>query len=187
MTYCTVRDVRNALTPDATNLPGERDTAASLADWQIDDAIQEAETILNSHVLPRYVVGTEDVEQIVVAADPEADPEVFEETDTVTVAKAPIRWWTRSIAAYYATLTFRKSKDIAEDDPVRLRYQAVMAHLRDVRDGRLDLPGFVPSESSSSGEVTVVNQYEGKMFDLDDFSLGYGGSSPQYVEPLRRW
>lgn len=183
--YCTVRDVRNALTPNAsegsdTEYP---ETAASLPDWQIEDAIHEAMTVVDMHVLPRYKIGEVEAQYKDLNTD---DPPV-EVITTAQVAKAPIRWWTRSVAAYYATLTFRKNKDLTEDDPVRLRYAAVMLNLAQIRDGRLDLPGFDPADGTATGEVAVVNTYEGKLWGPEDFNLTPEGHNPQIFASRRIW
>lgn len=180
--YCTVRDVRNALTPDASEETAYPETAASLPDWQIEDAIHEAMTIVDMHVLPRYKIGEVEVEYTDVSGDPPVTT-----TTTVMVAQSPIRWWTRSVAAYYATLTFRKNKDLTEDDPIRLRYGAVMSNLVMIRDGASDLPGFDPSDAASTGEVAVVNTYEGKLWGPEDFNLTPGGYDPQVFYPRRSW
>jgi hypothetical protein len=179
--YCTVQDVRNALTPDASGEIEYPETAASLPDWQIEDAIHEAMTVVDMNVRPRYMIATEEVD---VPAPTEEDPDA---TTMVTVAKSPIRWWTRSVAAYYATLTFRKNKDLSEDDPIRLRYEGTMSNLMAVRDGAQDLFDFDPAEPGVSGDVTVVNQYEGKLFGPEDFGLYPEGFRPQILVPGRHW
>ncbi len=177
-TYCTLRDVRAALTPGASSTDIE--TAAGFDDWQIEDGIEEAEGIVNAHVLSRYTIPTGEVEV--------EDPENPGNTLVWVVAPSPVRGWTRDIAAWLVTLTHRKSKDIGEDDPVRLRYLMVMGMLEDIRDRKSSLPGsvFPPAEEDSVSAVFVENLYEGKLFDPEDFGLGYGAPyrGPQVYWPL---
>lgn len=179
-TFCTVHDVRWALIPGgvdpvAANPRGE--TAASLEDWQITDAINEAEGIINSFVASRYIVTPFEVEEV--------NPANELETWVNMVAPAPIRGWTRSLAAWLATLTFHQSKDVEEDDPVRLRYDMVMKMLTAVKDGSIQLP--LPPNGNEDGSFGVYaeNIYDGKLFDLQDFGLGVGDRyvRTQYVIP----
>lgn len=178
-TYCTVRDVRIALTPggvdpSASNPRGE--TAASLEDWQIIDAINEAEGIINTYVAKRYTITPVEIEEV--------NPEDPMETWVNMVAPSPLRGWTRTVAAWLATLTYRQSKDIGEDDPVRLRYNMVMGMLSAVSKGEIFLNLPLVGEDGESGAY-AENLYEGKLFDLMDFGLGVGDRyvRPQYVIP----
>lgn len=173
-TYCTPRDVRLALTPRADG--DNKETAASLPDWQIVDAIEEAEGIVNTYLLTRY--------EIIPAEVIEPNPEDPNETWTSVVAPSPIRGWTRSIAAYLATLTFRRNKDLAEDDPVRLRYLAVMDLLKMVNARNMDL-ALPPNPNVAAQGIAVVNFYEGRLFGLEDTGLGYDNRHMQRFEPLR--
>jgi hypothetical protein len=176
-TFCTVRDVRLALTPNAVEEEVARpETAAYFQDYQIEDAILEAEGIVAAHIAARYTIVTGEVEEI--------NPEDPLETWVWVVAPSPIRAWTRDVAAYLASLTFHRHKDIEEDDPIRLRFKMVMDNLIAVRDRKMniDLP---PIGDGTSG-VFVINQYEGKLFGLEDVGLEYEGRSAQRIWPLRR-
>lgn len=175
-TYCTLRDVRAALTPGAD--PASNDTAAGFADWQIEDGILEAEGIVNAHILSRYGIPTGEVEEV--------NPDDPDEVWVWVVAPSPVRGWTRDIAAWLVTLTHRKSKDIEEDDPVRLRYQMSLDMLVAIRDGKMFLPGsvFPPTEEPSNNSVHIENLYEGELFGPEDFGLGYG---PAYQGPQVYW
>lgn len=86
------------------------------------------------------------------------------------VAVQPVRYWSRNIAAYLATLTWRKGTDLTADDPVRLRYDSTMQLLTAIRDGKatVDLPD---ADDTAPGEITVINSYEGKLFTAEDFGL----------------
>ena len=174
-TYCTVRDVRNALTPSGDETNAE--TGASLPDWQIEDAIDEAEGHINSFLSRRYTITPFEIEMV--------NPEDPLETWVFLVAPSPVRAWTRNIAAYLAALTYRKNKDLGEDDPIRLRYNLTMNNLREVRDGRLALA--LPTVEQGASEVAIFNLYEGHLFDESDFNLGPDTEykRPQIMVPLR--
>ena len=172
--YCTVRDVRNALTPDAA--VANSGTAAELEDWQIEDAINEAEGIVQSYLASRYVIVSEEVE--------EPNPEDPSETWVSFVAPDPVRAWTRNIAAYLAALTYRRNRDLGEDDPIRLRYALTMANLLAVREGEMDID--LPGTETGGSAVHVENLYTGDLFGLEDVGLGYeGSSSSQRLWPYR--
>lgn len=160
--YCAPFDVRNALTPGAVT--GGNDTASSLTDEQILDAIAEADARISTYLPAGYTVPMVDTTIPVVGSEPPA-------TSNVRVAHNVFRFWSRDIAAYLATLTFKRNKDVSENDPVRLRYNAAMTDLTAVAKGQLQLPPDDDATDDGEGEVSVYNQYEGQMFGLDDFGL----------------
>lgn len=174
-TYCTVRDVRLALTPSGD--PADGSTGAGLPDWQIEDAINEAEGTINAFIATRYSIITIEVDEV--------NPEDPLETWVWTVAPSPIRGWTRDIAAYLCALTYRRNKDLAEDDPIRLRYNMVLGFLLAVRDRQMDIS--LPVNETDDQGVHVENLYEGDLFSLEDFGLGHEGrySMAQRFIPLR--
>lgn len=137
--YCTVSDVRKALTPggDSSNTG----TAADLADPQLKDAISEAAARVDAYVGGSYT-------------DP---PDV-------------IQFWTRDIAAYLATLTWRESKDLSENDPVRLRFIQTISMLASVAKGQLKVP--LPEGSVASSDAAVVNRHPQDLFTEQEFALG---------------
>lgn len=175
-TYCTVRDVRNALTPGGD--PTSTETAAGLPDWQIEDAILEAEGTINAYIATRYAITPIEVE--------EENPENPGEILVYVVAPAPLRSWTRDIAAYLSALTFRRHKDLPEDDPIRLRYGMVREFLTAIRDRTMDLT--LPTNDSDDQGVHIENPYTGDLFSLSDFGLGYDSRYPmaQHYWPARR-
>jgi hypothetical protein len=156
--YSLVEDVRNALTPGGSS--SDTTTAASFSDAQIEDAINEADSIIDTHISLLY-----DIPQ---------DP------DEALVAVEPVRWWSRDIAAYLATLTFKRSKDIPADEPIRLRFALVMSLLVAIRDGKasVELP---PADGGS--EVVVQNLYTGYLFGPEDFGLAPAGYSGPGIWP----
>lgn len=163
--FCTVRDVRAALTPNAS--ASDTETGAKLPDWQIEDAIVEAEGTIRAYLGTRYLIEPVDIT--------EPNPDDPTEEWTFKAAPPPIRSWTRDIAAYLVALTYRKNKDLTEDDPIRLRYNMVHGFLEAVRDREMNIP-LPPADTDDQG-VHVENLYEGKLFTLEDVGLEQAGSA----------
>jgi phage gp36-like protein len=163
--YCSPIDVRNALTPGA----GSQDisTAANLTDEQINDAIEQADSRINGYLPSGYTVPTVTLENALVVAVP------------------PIRYWSRDIAAYLATLTFKRNKNVPADEPVRLRYDDAMAELLLVLKGQFELPTDATAEDDGLGDVAVYNQYTGSLFGTSDFALTYDTSVRPYDRAAR--
>lgn len=178
--FSTVTDVRLALTPGA--VADDTETAASLTDYQLTDAIREADGIVKTYLGRYYVVDSFDQDE-----PSQADINV---SVTVNAAAYPVRGWSRDIAAFLAALTFRKHKDLTEDDPIRLRYGMAMANLDLVRQRQIILdPSDFPAVSvdSSQSGVFVENTYEGTLFAPEDFRLVPGGvPSPQALWPFEQ-
>lgn len=180
-TYCTVQDVKTALTPGA-EVPHAGPDPAKLPDWQIIDAIEAAEGVVNSFVAARYQI---------ILAEREVPAPTEENNDATTsaeVAPAPIRAWTRDIAAWYVTLTYNRAKDIKEDDPIRLRMGLVMGLLKDVRDRKsvLALPPVEDTNNLTSG-AEIYNLYEGTLFAPEDFHLTHAHRDSQRFIRDARW
>lgn len=155
MTYSLIADVRNALSPDGSQDPS---TAASLSDAQLQDAIAEADGVIDAYVGSRY--------------------QIVQDATVPGAATSPVRWWSRSIAAYYAQLTWSRNQDVPEEDPVRQRYESVMTLLKAVNDGSIQLP-LVPLGGVDTSDVFVYNLYDGNLFEPSMFGLdrvGCGGS-----------
>lgn len=181
MTFSSVIDVRLALTPGAKRVDNE--TASGFVDAQILDAIAEADGIIKSYLARYYQIDTSETQQVDPTASAGSPPV------NVEVAEYPVRGWSRDIAAYLATLTFMRNKDVKEDDPVRLRYGLAMANLDLVRKREIILNSddFPPVDNAaSSSGVFVENLYDGTLFGPEDFSLAPGGvSSPEVHWPYR--
>jgi phage gp36-like protein len=172
--YCTPTDVRLALTPGASAT--DLETPSHFEDTQLEDAIAEADGVINTYIGSWYTIPS-------VIIELEEDPfEAF-------VAPGPVRTWSRDIAAYLATLTFMKNKNVTEDDPVRQRYAMVMRMLTDIRDRKsyLDPEVFPPNDANSNQQgVAIFNTYEGKLFGPQDFKLAPEGyANPQVFWPHR--
>lgn len=172
--YCTIRDVRNALAPSGAS---DQETAAKLPDWQIEDQINEAEGVVNTYLLSKYTITTVEVE--------EDDPDNPGNILVSTVAPPPVRAFTRNIAAYLSALVFRKSKDLTEDDPIRLRYAQTMDLLNRIADGKILLP--LPPAGSTAQDVEIFNPYTGDLFTLSDVGLGYESQGKQVYWPANQW
>lgn len=147
--YAAVQDVRLALSPDGL---ADAATAASLSDAELADALSEAQSEVDARLAAHY-------------------PTPFPAGQVPVIVTAA----TRDIAAYLATLTFRRGEPLAPGDPVALRYQRALALLQDASRGIVELPAG--PTSSPSQQVTVINAYEGTLFTLDDMALGLEGRS----------
>jgi hypothetical protein len=162
--YSSPTDVRNALTPGADGT--DQTTAAHFADAQIEDAIKEADGNIDTYIYSKFGI----------PQDP-GDP---------NVAVYPVRAWSRDIAAYLVTLTFRKSKDLEPDDPIRLRFLWVMGILEKIADGTLtpNLPQPPePPEGTGPQGAFVYNVNPFKLFTpADVWPLGNAWS---YIQPHR--
>lgn len=165
MSYSSIAEVRLAVAPGITNpsqqpsLPdGATNTAADLPDSQLQDAIDEADSTIDSYIAGRYVT-----------------PAVGVNAQAGSPTPHPIDFWSRNIAAYLATLTYRGSQDFSDQDPIARRYSATMTALGNVSAGRAELPSLTTMSTGAPGEGSgagvAYNAYEGSMFALEDFNL----------------
>lgn len=115
MSYCSITDVRTALTGKSTATTGTN-TAADLPDSAIEDAIAEASATIDAYVGGPYPTTTPQVPL----------PDV-------------IKYWTRDIAAYLATATFRQGKAMSDTDPIVRRYNLIMDQLHLITTGALTI------------------------------------------------
>jgi len=150
--YVTADEVRQIVARDDT----QHDvTAASLSDDQINEAIDSASNEVNSRLAAQYIVP--------FAEPPDTPPLVAEIV--------------RDIAAFLSDLTFRQDTDYTTgNEPMLLRYQRSIDLLTRLEAGTMTLIG-VPTQpevpQSPSVSSSVRNPYEGKLFGLEDFNLGY--------------
>jgi len=149
--YCSVQDVRIALAADGLN--DGTNTAADMSDNTLTDAITEASAVVDS-----YVGGP------------------YSDTDTVP---SMVVYWTRDIAAFLATLTWRKSKDLTVMDPVYLRYQLTLDRLMGIATGTTAMPSDqLPTSDPYAG--TVINPMgDWTLFNWWDFDLWGRDASTQ--------
>lgn len=159
--YSSPADVRFALAPGGAE--DSPDTAAGFSDLQLIDAIKEADGVIDTYLNALYKIPM--------------DPDLPE------VAVYPVRAWSRDIAGYLATLTYRKSKDMAEDDPVRLRFLYIMDILNKILEGLLK-PNLPPQDDGTESQgAFVYNLYGQKLFTWADvFWPGRGWS---YIQEHR--
>lgn len=123
-------------------------TAAELDTDQLNSAIGEAADKVNSYA-----------------------GAVYDDVNVPGLVKA----LTLALAAYYATLTYRKNKPLDQFDPIYLRYQDAVATLKDIRSGLINIsPPANTTDPVTQGGPRVHNPLNGKLFVLDDVGLGVG-------------
>lgn len=154
--YSTPAMVRLALVPssDGTLPATPSRTAADMTDAQLSDAISEADAVIDGYIGGFYAVPVQ--------------PYTFgEET---LVMPHPVDYWSRTIAAYLATITYRGQLDMDDANPVLRRYQDVLAALKAVAAGtiKLQIPENV-SGNSEAGAGNAINPYVGDLFVPSDF------------------
>jgi phage gp36-like protein len=137
--YASLEDLR--LTMDGTD--SGTGTAAQLTDAQLTLALQAA-----SNRVSVYAGNVFDGSS--AQATP---PDIFHDL-------------TLDLAAFWATVTYRKSKALAPDDPVRLRYNDAQNILNAVRNGKLRLD--VQPPGSVGEEVGVVINNIPNIFNSGD-------------------
>lgn len=156
MPYSTPADVRTAvaspLNPDDEPITTTH-TAADLPNTTLLDAIAEADATIDEYLSGGYVTPVAEVDSL---------------------TPHPVDYWSRNIAAYLATLTHRKSKDIGDNDPIVRRYTATMGALTAIRDRKafIKLPEIdAGTGSGAEGAGLALNQYTGLLFVASDFDL----------------
>lgn len=119
--YCLPSDIRaNVAGTDAGT-----GTCAALEDYQLSSAIAQASAKVSSYVGTSYVVD---------AANP-----------TVTVPDL-VKTCAIQLGTFYATLIYRKGKDLSAMDPVYLGYLDAISTLKDVAAGRIDVAPTGPAD-----------------------------------------
>ena len=156
MAYTTPTDLRNALAPLDGQAGGA--TAAEMTDPELVDAIAEAQSRVDAKLAEHYTV-------------PFVDGSV----------PAIVVQLTRDIAAYFVTLTHRRSQPLADDHPVRLRYAEATAMLDALSGGDATIPGL--SESASSAVAVQNVNGDEPFFTMSDFDLAAGPWAPPYPSP----
>ena len=151
--YCQPSDIRSnvAGTDDGTG------TCAALTDEQISAAITQASAKVSAYV------GT--------------DFEVDASSPVVTVPDL-VFTITVQLATFYATLVYRKGKDLSQYDPVMLGYTDAMSTLKDIVSGLIEVVPSPPGDPVPS-PGHVINPV--KVFRYDDSGVvpdGRGGIMP---------
>lgn len=144
--YCVPDDVRNALVPEGDPFDN---TAATMQDAQIGDAIATAQSIVEGYASTAY------------------------EDDVVPPL---IRSLTIDLAAFYATAIYRKQQPFTNNEPILLRQQAAMQTLQDIAAGRVDPNVDVANPPEYAGSVVVENLNGSEtFFPMGEFRLGHPG------------
>jgi phage gp36-like protein len=121
-TYCEVEDVISAMTSyNSTGTPGE--ISADIVQLAIEQASAKVSSYTNN------IWGWNSEGPIPV-------PYVI---SSITI----------NIAAYYATLSYRKNKPLQENDPVILRYNDAIADLKAIQTGQIQPDPNDPSNGQS--------------------------------------
>lgn len=154
MSYSTPALVRQALVPtsDGSQPQTPTNTAADLSDAQLQNAIDEADATIDGYLGGFYAVPVADNAQ--------------------GVTPNPLPFWSRNIAAYVATLSYRGSQDFTDTDPISRRYKDTLAALQNVAAGKMKLQ-LPENTTGNSGEAAgqVFNPYVGDLWTPDDFNL----------------
>lgn len=131
-TYCQVSDVITALTSfNSSGTPGD------ISSDIIQLAIDQASARVSSWTGQQWNV--------------DGSGNVIEPPDMIASL-------TLDIATYYATLSYRKNKPMAPEDPVLLRYQNAMADLKSIQEGMIDPSPQQPNMPiSAPGRVINTN------------------------------
>lgn len=148
MSYATPAEVRAVVLQSGGAEPSTDDmaTPAIFDDAQLQVQIDQAQSIVDGYLASLYKV-------------PFPDNDVPALVTTITT----------NFAAYYATLTLRKSKDIeTKNEPVWLRYVESKELLQKLSDGSSPLPG---GEDDLDDGAAVFNPYEGDLWTSRDFDL----------------
>lgn len=145
MSYSTLVSVRTALAAGGLLDPT---SAASMADGDIQDKIDEADALIDGYLTARYAL----------PIDSGAVPPI-------------VRMISRDLAASYATITYLGSIPLQPTHPVQVKAQSAMNTLEKIRTGEimLSLPGAGSQQRTDN--PAVVNHYEGSMFSMGDFDL----------------
>lgn len=144
--YTIPARVRAVVAPAAST----EGSASGLSDSELQEAIDEASTIIDSRLASDYTV-------------PFPDP------------PPAVQIIARDLAAYLATLTYRKGNPLPDNDPVARRYAVATGLLDEIVKGKAILPQL---GSGDAGQAAVQNAYEGDLFRLEDFGLGATGYAP---------
>lgn len=159
MAYTTPAAVRLVLAADGD--PTDLSSAAGLDDTTLNGPCQSASDQVDAYLAARYPTPL---------ADP---PNVVGDIAT-------------DIAAYLATLTFRKGQPVDTTDPVWLRYQRALKMLVDISTGTAMLPAVGGPPTTPAGQIVVSNPIAGPLFSPDDFGLVRQPAGNE-IGPRRWW
>lgn len=121
--YCQPADIRN----NVAGTDGGTGTCAQLTDDQLNEAIGRAGAKVSSYAGTSWAVDA---------------------NDPVIVVPDLVTSLTIAIGTYYATLTYRKGKDLTATDPVYLGYADAMSTLKDIASGLIDVAPTPPADAT---------------------------------------
>jgi phage gp36-like protein len=152
--YCLPADIRS----NVAGTDAGTGTCAQLEDAQLNAAIAQASSKVSAYVGTSYVVD---------AADP------------VIVVPDLVKTCTIQIATFYATLTYRKGKDLSQYDPVVLGYNDAISTLKDVVAGNIEVAPTAPADPTDR-PGHVVNTLPRVFVHADSGTVpnGRGGIEP---------
>jgi hypothetical protein len=139
--YCVPADIRS----NVAGTDAGTGTCAALEDVQLNAAIAQASAKVSSYVGTSYVVD---------AADP------------VIVVPDLVRGVTIQLATFYATLTYRKGKDLSQYDPVVLGAAEANKVLADIAAGLIEVAPTAPADPTDR-PGHVINTLP-RVFTFDD-------------------
>jgi phage gp36-like protein len=152
--YCQPSDIRD----NVAGTDAGTGTCAQLEDYQLNAAIGRASAKVSAYVGTSYVVDAND--PVIVVPDLVTD---------LTVA----------IATYFATLTYRKGKDLSQYDPVLLSYQDAMTTLQDIVAGKIEVNPTAPADPTDRpGHVVQTIPAIFSWGDSGTVPNGRGGIEP---------
>lgn len=154
VSYCQPSDIRS----NVAGTDAGTGTCAQLSDGQLLAAIAQASSKVSAYAGTAWFVDA---------------------NDPVIVIPDLIVTTTVQLATFYATLTYRKGKDLSQFDPVYLGYQDAMRTLTDIQSGKIEVSPTPPADPVPTGGH-VVNTLP-SIFTYDDSGVlpnGRGGIQP---------
>jgi hypothetical protein len=152
--YCTPADIRN----NVAGTDAGTGTCAMLTDDQLSGAIGQASSKVSAYAGTAWFVDA---------------------NDPVVVIPDLIKTTTIQLGTFYATLIYRKGKDLSPYDPAYLGYQDAMKTLSDIQAGKIEVVPTPPADPiSDAGHV--VNKLPA-IFSYEDAGVlpdGRGGIMP---------
>ncbi|HEX3959939.1 MAG TPA: phage protein Gp36 family protein [Trebonia sp.] len=152
--YCLPADIRS----NVAGTDAGTGTCAMLEDYQLSAAIAQASSKVSAYVGTSFVID---------AADPVANVPDLVKTCTI------------QIATFYATLTYRKGKDLSQYDPVVLGYNDAISTLKDVVAGNIEIAPTAPADPTDKpGHVVQTIPSIFGYSDSGTVPNGRGGIEP---------
>lgn len=121
VSYCTPADIRN----NVAGTDAGTGTCAMLEDSQLLAAIGQASAKVSAYAGTAWFTDA---------------------NDPVIVIPDLIKATTIQLGTFYATLIYRKGKDLSQFDPVYLGYQDAIKTLNDIQAGKIDVSPTPPAD-----------------------------------------